>query len=308
MPRHLVIQSDNTVAQCKNSVASMFLAWLVCRGKFLSCTMNFLIEGHTHEDVDRFFSLILSVVLRRCSWETPEDLEQHLLEKLKGHVEKKKEEFGVTYVQNIHDFDEWLGSLGITLKGCFVGRQGRLAAHSFVYKVRSDLSHAQAGAVVKRKGAKQQEDPGDVFALTKGRMHMSKWKAPVLCLPVNALSKMTGNAPPELARNDVKGPENLRKLAKALVEKMPQPKARAAGKIQSMLDENDGNPAAPLQWLADPPPPRAAVSATTNAYFDHLPDTSWELLSTFHRGPNKAPRSGAGEGGPDADHIARGEF
>ena len=91
MPKHLVVQADNTVSQNKNSVASMFLAWLVAKGKFLTCTMNFLVTGHTHEDVDRFFSLILARVLQRCSWQTPEELQQHLQDKLSEYVHKKKD-------------------------------------------------------------------------------------------------------------------------------------------------------------------------------------------------------------------------
>ena len=92
MPKHLVVQADNTVAQNKNSVAGMFLAWLVAMGKFLTCTMNFLIVGHAHEDVDRLFALILARVLQRCSWQTPEDLQQHLVDQLSEYVHKKKEE------------------------------------------------------------------------------------------------------------------------------------------------------------------------------------------------------------------------
>ena len=47
-PQHLVIQSDNTTAQAKNNVVSLFLAYLVARGKFLTATINFLTVGHTH--------------------------------------------------------------------------------------------------------------------------------------------------------------------------------------------------------------------------------------------------------------------
>ena len=53
MPRHLVIQSDNTTAQAKNSLVGQLLATLMASGKFETCTLNFLEVGHTHEDVDR---------------------------------------------------------------------------------------------------------------------------------------------------------------------------------------------------------------------------------------------------------------
>ena len=51
VPRHLVIQSDNTTAQCKNSLGAMFMATLVAKFKFVTANLMFLRVGHTHEDV-----------------------------------------------------------------------------------------------------------------------------------------------------------------------------------------------------------------------------------------------------------------
>ena len=50
-PRHLVVQSDNTTAQAKNSYVAMFLAYLVGRYKFATANLFFLPVGHTHEDI-----------------------------------------------------------------------------------------------------------------------------------------------------------------------------------------------------------------------------------------------------------------
>ena len=51
LPEHLVIQSDNTVAQTKNSYVHLALAYLVCKHNFKTVTVNYLIVGHTHEDI-----------------------------------------------------------------------------------------------------------------------------------------------------------------------------------------------------------------------------------------------------------------
>ena len=51
MPEHLVVQADNTVAQCKNNWANLAIAFLVMTRKFKSATMNYLMVGHTHEDI-----------------------------------------------------------------------------------------------------------------------------------------------------------------------------------------------------------------------------------------------------------------
>lgn len=50
-PRHLVVVSDNTVAQAKNSAVTVFLAYLAAHQKFATTNLLFLRVGHTHEDV-----------------------------------------------------------------------------------------------------------------------------------------------------------------------------------------------------------------------------------------------------------------
>ena len=51
MPEHLEIQADNTSSQCKNSLATTFMALMVARCKFVTTNLFFLRVGHTHEDV-----------------------------------------------------------------------------------------------------------------------------------------------------------------------------------------------------------------------------------------------------------------
>ena len=122
MPQHLVVQSDNTTAQAKNSVASICLAYLVLRGKFLTATLNLLSARRTHEDVDRLFALILIRVLRRHRFEVPDDLVMLLQEELLSYVKSQQEELVVERVTNIHDFEDHLAPLGVTLSNCVTGR------------------------------------------------------------------------------------------------------------------------------------------------------------------------------------------
>lgn len=51
MPRHLVVQADNTPAQCKNGVGTLLMALLAARHKFVTTNLMFLRVGHTHEDI-----------------------------------------------------------------------------------------------------------------------------------------------------------------------------------------------------------------------------------------------------------------
>jgi hypothetical protein len=64
LPPNLHIQLDNTTKQNKGKYLFAFLAMLIYRSVFKRITLGFLPVGHTHVDVDQFFSRI-SVYLRK---------------------------------------------------------------------------------------------------------------------------------------------------------------------------------------------------------------------------------------------------
>ena len=72
--------------------ALVFLSYLVARGKLSTATLNCFVEGHAHEDVDRFFAFILVMVVRRYLFETPEDLVHKMQEVLRDHVASKNKD------------------------------------------------------------------------------------------------------------------------------------------------------------------------------------------------------------------------
>ena len=72
MPEHLWVQADNTPSQAKNSTVLEYLSVLVRRHKFRTVTLNFLQVGHTHEDIDQLFGILLAMVLRRFVIKTPQ--------------------------------------------------------------------------------------------------------------------------------------------------------------------------------------------------------------------------------------------
>ena len=73
-PRHLVIQSDNTVAQAKNQYVAVFLAFLVSKRLFLSVNLMFLVVGHTREDIDPLFGVAVSLILHLGAFLRPSSL------------------------------------------------------------------------------------------------------------------------------------------------------------------------------------------------------------------------------------------
>ncbi|KAL3685593.1 hypothetical protein R1sor_003615 [Riccia sorocarpa] len=58
LPPHLYIQLDNSAKDNKNWAMMTFCSELVARGCCMTITMSFLVVGHTHEDVDAFFSKV----------------------------------------------------------------------------------------------------------------------------------------------------------------------------------------------------------------------------------------------------------
>ena len=286
IPQHLVVQSDNTTAQTKNSLSSVFMAYLVAKGKFLTATLNFLTVGHTHEDVDRLFSLILLTVLQRQRWEVPADLVRLLQQGLRPHAESKNETLLVQEVQHIRDFDHWLDALGIRLHNAFVSRQGREASHSFTYKIRADLTPREMALLPRRGGRAAEDHTEDVFAIVKGRMHMTQSQPPLLALPHCRLSRVGDPCPAAvMPKHEVPAARirELEKLASIFDDRHPTGYPQAAQCIRAMLAGGGGAAPPALQWLSGAAAPRAVVAATTNQYYEHLPDSAWRLLATFRR-------------------------
>ena len=134
-PRHLVIQSDNTVAQAKNQDVSFFFAFLVSRRLFLSVNLMFLVVGHTHEDIDQLFGVVVSLILQLGSFETIPELMRYLLEKLRAKFAAKQEIITETCLTAIRDFAKWCEPLQQSAWNCW-GRSYRAGS--------SPLRHIQA--------------------------------------------------------------------------------------------------------------------------------------------------------------------
>lgn len=72
-PPELFLQSDNCWREGKNRWVLGYCAWLVMMGIFTKVTLSFLLQGHTHEDIDQGFVPISGKYLRSILW-TPNDL------------------------------------------------------------------------------------------------------------------------------------------------------------------------------------------------------------------------------------------
>lgn len=66
LPRHIVIQSDNTTRETRNQNLIKWGAHLICSEIFDSVTFCFFKVGHTHCEVDQRFS-VLAHCLNQCT-------------------------------------------------------------------------------------------------------------------------------------------------------------------------------------------------------------------------------------------------
>eukprot|EP00058_Branchiostoma_floridae_P020703 XP_002606193.1 hypothetical protein BRAFLDRAFT_92067 [Branchiostoma floridae] len=74
LPATLFLQMDNCWRECKNKFVFAFLGYLVIRGIFKEVQVGYLLVGHTHEDVDQFFSKIAHTLNKKRDATTVEEL------------------------------------------------------------------------------------------------------------------------------------------------------------------------------------------------------------------------------------------
>jgi len=103
-PRKLFIQMDNTSRDNKNQYVFGYLSMLVERGVFDEIDVNFLPVGHTHEDIDQFFS-VLTRKLRYKDAYTFEDWKEIIYDAFSNAEEKVT---SVQLVCALHDYVSWL--------------------------------------------------------------------------------------------------------------------------------------------------------------------------------------------------------
>ena len=291
MPKHLCIQSDNTTSQAKNSLVGQFLAHLVGAGHFETCTLNFLPVGHTHEDIDLVFGILLANVLRRYRVQCPEELCTMIEIGMRDWATKYGLECHCSVRDLILDFYGWLDHQGVHLHNCWASRQDVQAPHSFAYKRRHGLTDAELAATPVQCPA---DSPCDVYCIVKHRMHsLHPNSAPVLVLPYARLVAMPSTSPRQWENPRAMTNKRIRALMQ-LADTLENTTEdwgpsfsyfRAACALRQLVQARGGDTGPPpASWLDTAGyPTQPAVRDTGNVYFGHLPDMSWRMLATFRQ-------------------------
>ena len=285
-PTQLVVQTDNTTAQAKNSVGMMYLSLLVCRNLFASVTNNYLCKGHTHEDVDQLFGMVLSKVIKPHTFSRPEELVMNLNLELSliQHFAAKGETLSAELLNHVSDFEEWMKPAQMSLDSAFERRHGIDVPHSFIIKKRRDLSSHERLEVSMPQGAEEEvcanelaPHSHDVFIITKRFMHSTVSAPPLLVLTYQRCMRIPTGSPEK----------QLFKLANALEAATSEwtpdfSLYRVALDLRNLANGNIFPQRAPLNFLRlgrpDEPPP---VPVTRNRFFNNHPDMVWRLMSRF---------------------------
>ena len=67
--------------------------------------------GHTHEDIDQLFGILLGLVLRRICFQRPAELRDAIQVAMSPIIASRGEVLGVHLLTHIRDFDVWLKPL-----------------------------------------------------------------------------------------------------------------------------------------------------------------------------------------------------
>ena len=76
----LICQADNTSREVKNNTLTRMAGYLIGSRRLKRMELRFLQSGHSHEDVDAWFSVLSNLLESKKHLETPEDFQQVLQE------------------------------------------------------------------------------------------------------------------------------------------------------------------------------------------------------------------------------------
>ena len=275
------------------------LHFLVClmvsQGVFDATLMNFLVVGHTHEDIDQLFAQLLTKVIKRVRFQTPEELCCHVQSNLQSYFKTKGECLWVSFLDHVHDFGHWLKPCGIHLHHAFVSRDNVDAPHSFSFKCRQSCSASEILAYHKGPSPRQdfQEHPNDVICITKRWMHSTETLLPICVLP-HERAVLLHTKGPSVSKCKEPMPAKRKLELCQLADQLEQLSSswgprfsyfRGAAALRELATSPGSHPVH-LRFLWTSPgasAPRVAALPTENAYFNTMPQLSWQLLARFHR-------------------------
>ena len=111
--KELYLQLDNSTKDNKKKYLMVFLSLLTARGVFKEIQVEFLLVGHTHEDIDAYFSH-LSKALKSQNTFVVADL-------MKAFMESQELSFMPKFIQEVGDFKSFVKDYQCSGSGRLIG-------------------------------------------------------------------------------------------------------------------------------------------------------------------------------------------
>lgn len=102
----VVLQADNTSRECKNNSLLRWAAMMVGLHMVKRMELRFLMSGHSHEDVDGFFSQLVNEIEGHKNLESPDDF-QALIAKFLEKSSTRPEERQFQHVVMVDSVRDW---------------------------------------------------------------------------------------------------------------------------------------------------------------------------------------------------------
>ena len=112
-PSNLYVQLDNTSAENKNRGTFGYFASLVGAGTFKKVTLSFLPVGHTHEDIDAIFGMIMRHLYRYDRLAHMEEMMDAIWDSFFAkHAKRTRNSWmpsaELEHIKGTHDWNKWL--------------------------------------------------------------------------------------------------------------------------------------------------------------------------------------------------------
>lgn len=248
--------------------------------RFRSCTLNFLMVGHTHEDVDQLFGVVAALLLRKVHFQTPSDILDYLRTSLESRFRARGERIHTAHVNTIRRFGQWLEPIRRILCNAFQTRNSIEAPHSFACKLRRDLAAAEIHFVDVRASRDNNPAPRDVMCCVKAYMrdqHLQQ--APVCVIPAGRGAAVLSPSPEEFHEVHPLSRQQISAYLTLAARCTQMGLNDAAAELEQLVTVREYTlPTA--GWLEDPGAQFDLPEVPAgHAYFPHLPAASWRLLA-----------------------------
>ena len=102
----ICMQADNTSRECKNNTLLRLMALLCGTSKIKRAECRFLMSGHSHEDLDQWFSTIASLIEASAELHTPQEFISLLASHLAKGTTRPHEPDKAAFM--VHSVRDWL--------------------------------------------------------------------------------------------------------------------------------------------------------------------------------------------------------